>query len=212
MKLQISFDIVDLDKAIEIAQKVAPSADILEVGALLLYKHGTKAVEEFRSAFPTKTLLVDAKIIDRAKEAVTLLAHSGADWITVMAGTSKQVIHSACTTAHELNKKVMIDLLDAHELGQSSLEAKSLGADALLFHKPHDEESSLLFFDKWDMVRGNTNLPIFVSGTLSRETIDKAIELKPDGIIVGKAIIDATDPEAEARFYAEKSNTQETSS
>jgi 3-hexulose-6-phosphate synthase len=201
MKLQISFDLTDLQKAIDIALQVAPHADILEVGSLLLYKYGTQSIETFRKTFPNATILVDAKISDRAKEAVKTLVSAGADWITVMAGTTQNVIHSACTTAHELNKKIMLDLLDASSLGQSALEAKGLGVDALLFHTPHDEETSLMFLDKWDIVRGNTPLPIFISGKISRDIINRFIAIKPDGIIVGKSIIDAANPEEEVQFY-----------
>lgn len=201
MKLQVSFDLIDLQKALDIAAKVAPYATILEIGSLLLYKYGTQSVEAFRKEFPNATLLVDAKISDRAKEAVTTLAQAGADWITVMAGTTQNVIHAACTTAHELNKKIMLDLIDASSLGQSALEAKGLGVDALLFHTPHDEEASLLFLDKWDIVRGNTTLPIFISGKISRTIIDKILSIKPDGIIIGKSIIDSENPAEEAEFY-----------
>src|SRR5690606_21136698 len=159
-----------------------------------LYKYGIVSVESFRQLLPQSTILVDAKISDRAKEAVTILAQAGADWITVMAGTTQHVIHSACTTAHNLNKKIMLDLLDASSLGQSALEAKGLGVDALLFHTPHDEEASLLFLDKWDIVRGNTNLPIFVSGKISRDIIDEILSIKPNGIIIGKSITEAANP------------------
>ncbi len=201
MKLQVSFDLTDLQKALDIASQVAPYASILEIGSLLLYKYGTQSIEAFRTNFPNATLLVDAKICDRAKEAVKTLSAAGADWITVMAGTTPNVIHAACTTAHELNKKIMLDLLDSSALGQSALEAKSLGADALLFHTPHDEEASLLFLDKWDIVRGNTTLPIFISGKISRDIIDKILAIKPDGIIIGKSITEAENPAAEAEFY-----------
>lgn len=201
MKLQVSFDLTDLDKAIDIAAQVAPYVSILEVGSLLLYKYGIQAVERFRKAFPNKIILVDAKILDRAQEAVATLAKAGADWVTVMAGTSTPVLHAACTAAHELNCKVMLDLLDAASLGQSALEAKGYGADALLFHKPHDEEASLIFLDKWDIVRGNTQLPIFVSGKITRAILPKILEIKPDGIIIGKSIIDAANPLEEIKFY-----------
>lgn len=204
MKLQISFDMPDLDKALEIGHKVAPYATILEVGSLLLYKHGVAAIDQFRKTFPDKMVLADAKIVDRGKEAATVLAHAGADWITVMAGTTNEVIHAVCTTAHSLGKKIMIDLLDSHSLGQSALEAKSLGADALLFHKPYEKQESFLFLDKWDMIKGNTNLPVFISGKITRDIIDRIIDIKPDGMIIGRSIVDAANPEEEARFFQEK--------
>lgn len=203
MKLQIAFDLIDLDKAIEIAYKIADQTDIIEIGTLLIYKHGAKAIETFRTHFPQKTLLADVKVIDRGKEASTLILNAGADWITVMAGTSKDVIHSVCTTAHNLNKKVMLDLLDSTSPGQSALDAKSLGVDALLFHQTFDEEQPMLFLDRWDMVKGNTQLPIFVSAKITRDSIQPLLDVKPDGLIIGKAITSADNPEEEAKYFYE---------
>ncbi len=201
MKLQIAFDVTDLENAIDLAKKVVDRCDVLEIGTLLIYKNGIRAIERFREEFPKKEILVDAKIIDRGKEAVAVMASAGADWITVMAGTGKEVIHSASTMAHQCNMKVMLDLVDASSLGQSALDAKNLGADALLFHQAYDEKDALILLDKWEMVRGNTTLPIFVSAKINRTTIFNIITIKPDGIVVGKSIIDADNPEEEAAFF-----------
>jgi 3-hexulose-6-phosphate synthase len=206
MKLQIAFDITDLDKAIDVAKKVESKSDILEIGTLLIYKNGIKAIERFREEFPKKTLLADTKIIDRGKEAVATIASAGADWVTVMAGTGKEVIHSASTMAHQCNIKVMLDLVDSSSVSQSALDAKNLGADALLFHQAYDEKDALILLDKWEMVRGNTQLPIFVSAKINRTTIFNIINIKPDGIIVGKSIIDSDDPADEAQFFYDLAN------
>ena len=203
MKLQISFDLIDLDKAIAIGEKVAQYADIIEVGTILIYHHGTLAIERFKEAFPDKIILADTKIVDRGKEVVELFADAGADWITVMAGTSQNVIHATTTAAHNANIKVMLDLIDSDSVGQSALEAKNLGADALLFHQPYSETESLVFLDKWDMIKGNSNLPIFVSAKINRDNVDKIVALKPDGIIVGLSITDAEDSAQEAQYFAE---------
>jgi 3-keto-L-gulonate-6-phosphate decarboxylase len=203
MRLQISFDTPDLQYALDIAKQVAPHCDILEVGTLLIYKNGIHAVQEFKKHFPDKLILADAKIVDRAKDAITLLADAGADWITVMSGTGKQVIHTACTTAANLGKKVMLDLLDASSVGQSALEAKNLGVDGLLFHEPYDVQQSLVFLDKWEMIRGNTDLPIFISANITRKTLEEIILLKPAGIIIGSSITDTPNPGEEALYFKE---------
>jgi len=203
MKLQIAFDLTDLEKALAIAKEIAEYADIIEIGTLLIYKNGTLAIEKFREAFPKKHILADTKIIDRGKEATQLFSQAGADWITVMAGTGKDVIHSVCTTAHANNTKVMLDLIDASTLGQSALEAKNLGVDALLFHQPYDEKESLTFLDKWDMIKGNTNLPIFVSAKFTPETIAQIIAINPAGIVLGKTITDADNPAEQAKLFHE---------
>ncbi|MEX0940871.1 MAG: orotidine 5'-phosphate decarboxylase / HUMPS family protein [Candidatus Babeliales bacterium] len=201
MKIQISFDLTDLDKALSIATKVAPYADSLEIGSILIYKYGLHAIEQFRKEFPDKVLLADAKIVDNGKNAVTILAEAGTNWVTVMAGTRKNIIHSVSTTAHDLGKQVMLDLLDSCSLGQSALEAKSMGVDALLLHRPHDEEDALKFMDTWDMVKGNSSLPIYVSGKITADNIDKMRLLKPDGIVISKAITEAENPEDEAKKF-----------
>ena len=200
MKLQISFDMTNLEQAIAIAQDVAPFADIIEIGTLLVYTHGLRAVEAFREALPQQTLLIDTKIVDRGKDVVTLFAKAGADWVTVMAGTNKNVIHSACSTAHDLKIKVMLDLLDAESVGQSALEAENLGADALLFHESH-EDATVTFLDKWEMIQGNTELPIFVSNHIKRESIERILSVKPHGIVIGRSVTSASNPAQEAAFF-----------
>ena len=202
MKLQIAFDLIDLEKALHIAHAVQEYTDIIEVGSLLIYKYGEVAVRSFKEQLPQKIILADVKIVDRGKEVTTIMAKAGADWVSVMAGTSRAVIHAVCTSAHEQGKKVLLDLLDASSLGQSALEAKSLGIDAILFHPPADEEQMTLL-DRWDMVHGNTPLPIFISASVNRDTIQRVLAMTPQGIVIGKAITDASSPKEEASFFRE---------
>src|SRR3990167_5111115 len=124
MKLQISFDSMDLDQAIKVASKIDEYAYVLEVGTLLIYKYGISAVEKFRKAFPDKQLLADLKIIDKGKESVNLSAQAKSNWVTVMSGTSKKAIFNACSAAKNNGQKVMLDLIDSPSLGQSALEAE----------------------------------------------------------------------------------------
>jgi 3-hexulose-6-phosphate synthase len=204
MKLQISFDSLDIEQNLDVARQVIEYADVLEVGALPIFKHGKIVIERFREEFPKKIIFADSKIVDRGRDATSIFAQAGADWISVVAGTSREVIHGACSKAHDLGKKIMLDLIDAGAPGQEALEAKSLGVDALLFHQSYDKGDSLSFLEQWDMVRGNSSLPIFVSAKINRETVDQIIALKPDGIVVGKAIMESDDPAAEAKFFYDK--------
>jgi len=201
MKLQISLDLPDLNNALTLAKQVADSCDALEIGTVLIYKYGVLAIEKFKAEFPNKTVVADAKILDRGKLNAQVFSQPKADWVTVMAGTSNSVIHAACRTAKENGMNVMLDLLDAKSLGQSALEAKNLGVNALLFHRPHDEKEELLFLDDWDMVHGNSDLPIFISAKIKRENVDAIVKLKPAGIIVGTSIVTAQDPAQEAQYF-----------
>ena len=201
MNLQISFDLQDLQESIKIAQEIEEYADIIEVGSILLLKYGVEAIKEFRKAVPKKTILADSKILDRSKDITTVLVNAGCDWVTVMAGTGKNVIHNASQTAHNFNKKIMLDIIDAKSQGQSALEAKNLGIDAILFHQPYEEEGTMSFLDNWDMVKGNTELPIYISSKIDRNNIENILDLKPAGIVVGNTIIEAENPKEEAHFF-----------
>ena len=201
MKLQIAFDLTDLDKALAIAKEVEPFCDIFEIGTVLIYQHGMEAIKKFKETFGTKTILADSKIIDRGSLTAELFSDASVDWFTVMAGTSSEVIHAACSVANNKKKKVMIDLLDSSSVGQSAMEAKNLGASALLLHQPYEEQDSFTFFDQWDMVKGNASVPVFVSAKITRETIDKVIGLQPDGIVIGTSIVQAENPAQEAEFF-----------
>jgi 3-hexulose-6-phosphate synthase len=204
MKFQISFDNLSLEENLEMARKVAQFSDMLEIGTLPILKNGAAAIEAFRKEFPDHILFADTKIVDRGRDIAGLFGQAGADWISVMGGTSKEVIHGACTKAHDLGKKIMLDILDANSPAQAALDSKTFGVDAIMFHQPFDKGESLVFLEEWNMVRGNTTLPIFISAKIGRETIDQIIALKPDGIVIGRAITESEDPAAEAQFFYDK--------
>lgn len=201
MKLQIAFDLPNLDESLRIAHQIQHKADILEVGSILIYKYGELAVKKFKETFPQKAILADAKVADHPKDAVAILSAAGADWITVLSGTGKNIIHAACTAAHELGKKVMLDLVDASSLGQVALEAKSLGADALLFHTTAKEDEQLLFADRWEIVKGNTQLPIYIASNINKENIAEILAINAAGIVIGKAITEAANPVGEMENF-----------
>jgi 3-hexulose-6-phosphate synthase len=203
MKLQISFDNHSLQKSLEIAKQIAAYADIIEIGTVPLYRYGKEIVQEFKKVCGDVSLLVDTKISDRGSKVVPIFAEVDAQWLTVMAGTSNTVIHATCTKAHQMGMHVMMDLLDAPALGQSAMDAKNLGVDALLLHESYEDTDPLIFLDKWDLVKGNTSLPIFISAKITRDNVMQIIELKPDGLVIGESIIDADDPAKEAKFFAQ---------
>ena len=204
MKLQISFELTNIDEAIAIAKDVADFGDVIEVGSLLLLSQGVEAVEAFRAAFPDKILLADAKLCDRATDMINLCVDAGANIVTVLAGTDNRTILRASDTAHKRGAKISLDLVDAYSMGQSARDAKSLGADMVLFHRSHDGDDVTKLTEEWQVTRGNTDVPIFISGNITREKIDQVRTLAPDGVIVGAAIVEADDPAGEAAFFKER--------
>jgi 3-hexulose-6-phosphate synthase len=201
MKLQISFDNIELEKAILTCKLVKDYANIIEIGTSLILRYGIISIQKFRDKFPDITILADTKIIDRGTTITEMMINEGADWVTVMGGTTTHVIHTTAAAAERHKKYVMLDLLDSQSPGQSAMEANKLGIDAVLIHR-HINDDDLIFTDRWEMVRGNTDLPVFISTDTDKESIKKVISLNPDGIVIGKAITGAANPGQEAEFFA----------
>ena len=207
MKLQVSFDMTDIDKALDIAKQVEPYVDIFEIGSLLIDAHGAEVVQQFRTAFPDKTLLADTKIVDRGNKTAKMFYDAGADWVTVMAGTSDEVIASVCQAGDTAgNKKVMLDLIDSDSYAQSALDAQNLGVDAIMYHMAHDslENQTDFFIDTWELVRENTKLPIFIAPRSNLDDLEETIiQRRPAGLIIGSAICKADDPAKVAEHFAQ---------
>ena len=201
MKLQISFDMQDLEKALSLAEKVAPFADILEVGTPLVHKEGVNAITKFKNKFPDKKIFADVKLVDRVEKTIKMFATAGADYISILAGTSNKAIQNASQAAHGAKSLIALDLVDAYSMGQSAMDAKALDIDLIVFHQPHDEGQLIDILDEWETVEGNTKLPIFVAGGINKTNIEAILQLKPKGIIIGSAIVKAEDPAKEAEFF-----------
>lgn len=201
MKLHISFNLTNLDKALATAKDVEDFCDAFEIGPVMLLQHGVHAIKEFRTAFPQKTLLCDCNITEFEKEIVAMMAQAGADWITALAGAGTNTIHNTCTSAHNAGKKVMVDFIDVASAGQIAADAKAFGVDALVVHNNVNDANPYALLDRWDMVKGNTTLPVFIATNISRVNLDELIKLDPAGLIIGRAIIAAENPREEARYF-----------
>lgn len=204
MKLYIAFDLVDLEKCIQIARIVEPYVDRFEIRAPLLYTYGVHAIEAFRKEFPEKELFVDTKIINHGKELSNLAFQAGADIISVMAGAPEHFTHAVCNHAHDQKKKVLLDLLDTPLVGQAALTASSLGVDGIIFYQTPEENQGYAPSEKWQSVQENSSVPIFIGSNITRNTIDGVLVLHPAGITISKAVTQAQDPLAEILFFVEK--------
>ena len=201
MKLQIAFDTFDLPSCLAIAKDVEPFADSFQLRPSLLLKNGITAIEEFKSAFPNKQLFVETQIINYPQDIVPMCLKAGADWVSVMAGTSKQVIHGVSTFANQKNKFVILDLTDTNLIGQAAMDARKLGVDGIIYHTTCNNQTNFII-EEWEDLKGNTNLPIFIDTQVDRTNINFIISLNPDVIIIGKSITQAPSPQQEASFYA----------
>ena len=92
MKLQISYDFTNLAQALEVAKATAEFADIIEIGTSLLFADGPNAIKAFRTQFPDKIVMADAKIVNHIHVAVPLFLAANIDQISILAGATNSSI------------------------------------------------------------------------------------------------------------------------
>jgi len=201
MKLHISYNFADLAQAIDVAKQTSEFADILGIGSLLMFKEGINAIRTFKTTFPDKDIFVEAKIVEKATEAVTLFAQAGANYVSVLAGTYHSTIKKAVDTAKTFDMKVCLDLLDSHSPGQSVVDAKTQGVYGIIMHRGPSSDESFDLESEWPNVRDNTNLPVFIGGKIDESTFEQVIGLKPQGVIIGSAITKAGNPAKMAQYF-----------
>ena len=203
MKLQISYDFTSLSQALEVAKITAHVADILEVGTSLIFAEGANAIKAFRTQFPDKVIRADAKIISHSHLILPLFFTAGANQTSVLAGATSSSIQHATTLAHANGSTIALDLIDAASPEQSVVDASILEVDVILFHRNHESKNQDEIIELWQNVRGNTQLPMYIKGKIDRTNITQIINLKPQGIVIGNAIIKADDPAQEAQYFKE---------
>lgn len=201
MKLQVSFDLQDIDKAILIAKEIEKHVDILEIGSTLIVKYGLEAIKKFKKNFPDKEIYADVKLVDRVQDTIKEYAAVGANTISILSGITNTIIQNAAQIAHENKCEIALDLVDSHSLGQSAMDSKSLDIDRIIFHGPHEEDMLATLLEEWENVKGNTETPIFIEDGIDKNSITKILSLKPDGIIIGAAITHSSNPAQEAEYF-----------
>src|SRR5262245_8379713 len=138
MNLQTAFDFIDLGRSLEIAERVAPYSEWLEVGTSLIKSEGIRAVREFKARFGRNVIVADMKVLDAGEREARLACDNGADIVVVEAGASDGTIEAVKKVAGAAGARIMYDLFGVEDLERSAARAKALGMDYLCFHKSTD--------------------------------------------------------------------------
>ena len=100
--LQVALDLLELDRAVEIAEEaVRGGADWIEAGTPLIKSEGMQAVRVLRERFPEHEIVADMKIADTGAVEVEMAAKSGADIICILADADDTVIAEAVRSARK---------------------------------------------------------------------------------------------------------------
>ena len=193
MKIQLALDNLSLEKAVTLVKELGGDVDIIEIGTLLLMRYGLKIIPRIQKSVVNSLLLVDAKIIDAGELETEMIFESGADIVTVLAGSDDRTVHNALEVAKRHQKEVMIDLINCNKKVQRIKELAAIGANYFCLHRPSDVSlEKKLFIPERDKLPGNCK--IAVAGSIGLDNIDEIVKYKPEIVIVGSAITENANP------------------
>lgn len=202
MKIQLALDRISIDNAIKIIGEATPYIDIIEVGTALIKDFGMASVKEIKKSFPNKILLADIKTMDEGAYEFNAAFSNGADIATVMAAASLDTIAACYKVADELNKTMMIDLLEVEDDKIHKLKkfSNAIFCVHLASDNKHSSLTSLLksFKEKFPEINN-----IAVAGGVNYDNIKEIKEASADIVIIGGAIAKASNVKESAKKFRE---------
>jgi len=190
-KLQLALDLLEIDRAIRIAEEAAEYIDLIEVGTPLVKSEGMAAVRALRKAFPDHGIVADMKTMDTGAIEVEMAAKSGADIVAILGGADDSTIEDAVRSARKYGVALMADLLSVDDPINRAKKLEELGIECICVHAGIDQQMKgmdalAVLKEVADAV--GTEVEVAVAGGLDARGAAKAASLGADVIIVGGAI------------------------
>jgi 3-hexulose-6-phosphate synthase/6-phospho-3-hexuloisomerase len=193
-KLQLALDLLETDRAIDIARETIEYVDWIEVGTPLIKSEGMAAVRAIKSAFPDRTIIADMKTMDTGAIEVEMAAKSGADIVAVLGDADDSTIEDAVRSAGKYGVALMADLLSVDDPVDRAKKLVELGIDYICIHVGIDQQmKGMDTLDVLERVVNTVNVRIAVAGGLDPETAAQAATAGAEIIIVGGAITRSAD-------------------
>ena len=203
-KLQVAIDLLTTEAALELAGKVAPYVDIIELGTPLIKAEGLKVVTAMKEAHPTKLVFADMKTADTGALEAEMAFKAGADLVTVMGAVDDATIKGAVEAAAKYGRKVVVDTIGVKDRVQRANEVTAFGVAFVELHAGLDEQALPGYSIQKLIDEGKAaNVPFSIAGGVNINTIKAVLEAGAEVIVAGGAIYGAEDPAAAAKALKE---------
>jgi 3-hexulose-6-phosphate synthase/6-phospho-3-hexuloisomerase len=188
--LQVALDVVDLHRALQIADEaVKGGVDWLEIGTPLIKSEGMNAIRALKRKFPEHPIIADMKTLDVGGFEVEMASKAGANIVCVMGMADDQTITEAVYAAKKYGSKVMVDLLNVLDKPKRAKEVQSFGVEYLCTHISIDAQMvGKKPLDDIKKIVKVADIPLAAAGGLNSETVPEAVKAGAQIIIVGGAI------------------------
>lgn len=213
MKLQLTIDHGKRHEVIAMVDMLADHVDVVEIGYPQVVTFGLELIEELRAAHPDLCICVDAKVFHGGTGVTTRCFEAGANIVTCLSAAPNPVIEKMVEKAKHYNGQIMCDMsAPARSLAQRTAEVDELGVDYVAVHTgylpeyDYDLETHRRWFtpkvqplDLAKVAKRNLrHAKLCINTGINEGNIREVLALKPEVIMVGRAILDADDRVAAA--------------
>jgi len=199
--LQVALDILELDRALQIAREaVEGGVDWIETGTPLIKSEGMNAVRALKDNFPGHIILADMKTMDTGALEVEMAVKSGADIVILLGSADNSTIADARRAADKYGAKLMCDLICVPDPIARARELEKLGIDIINIHVGIDMQMvGITPIELLRQMRNEIHIPIAVAGGLDANSSGEVVLAGADIVIVGGNIVRSPDVTAYAR-------------
>nr|WP_255426942.1 3-hexulose-6-phosphate synthase [Pseudonocardia sp. C8] len=200
VQLQVALDVLDLPSALSLANQVAESVDILELGTPLVKSAGIGAVSAIKAAHPGKLVFADLKTADAGALEAELAFEAGADLVTVMGAVDDDTIRGAVAAGDKHGKQVVADMISVVDGRVARIrEVAKLGVAFVEIHAGLDEQARPGYSIERLLDDGReAGVAFSIAGGVKVDTIASVREAGAVVAVAGGAIYNAAEPAAAA--------------
>ncbi|MEI8331672.1 MAG: 3-hexulose-6-phosphate synthase, partial [Methanomicrobiales archaeon] len=193
--LQVALDLLELKRALQIAQEaVDGGADWIEVGTPLIKSEGMSAIRSMRDRFPGRVIVADMKIADTGTLEVEMAAKAGANIVCILADADDAVIKEAVRASQLYGIRLMADLINVNDPVSRACLLESLDVDLICAHVGIDQQmTGRNSIDLLTAISDNVHIPLAVAGGIDAGSAGDAVRYGADIIIVGGNIVRSAD-------------------
>jgi 3-hexulose-6-phosphate synthase/6-phospho-3-hexuloisomerase len=189
--LQVALDILELKRALQIAQEsIDGGADWIEAGTPLIKSEGMQAIRSMRDRFPDSIIVADMKVADTGTLEVEMAAKAGANIVCILADADDSVIDESVRAARLYGIRIMADLINVRDPIKRAPELEAMGVDIICAHVGIDQQmigkNSIALLTS---LSGLIHIPLAVAGGISAATAGDAVKCGADIVIVGGWIV-----------------------
>jgi 3-dehydro-L-gulonate-6-phosphate decarboxylase len=202
--LQVALDTLDIPTALKATRTLAPEVDVLEVGTILFYAEGARAIATLRALYPEHIILADLKAADAGTTVAEIVFSQGASWMTVICCAPYATMEAALAVARKYKGDVQIELYGEWTFDQAA-KWLEIGLTQAIYHRGRD---AALAGQKWGMADlekihrlSEMGFEVSVTGGLNPDDLGffKGVPVKC--FIAGRGLYQAEDPAQAAREF-----------